>query len=276
MLAVIPLITGPNALPDVFQLDCFSSRGRLLWTYIPQQNFTFGEHEIGGRWWISSIFVSTVSANPSVWVSVSDLRWGNSFVVQLDPQTGKGPVRFVNTGIIYKLNEISVSGRNYLLAGGWNNEYDGGSLAVMNEAQPFAASPQSDGTRHKCLSCPPGVPDFFLVFPRSEINEFNHVYEAPIREIQVVNGKLEVTKCDLQTAGGPNTVYLLDPFNDFHPVSLRYDSGYDMLHTELSNERKLLHSLEDCPERAHPRPIRLWTPVGNWSELHLKPAKSTD
>lgn len=277
LVASIPLKDNSNLHdPALFELDCFSSRGKLLWTYLPQQNFTFGEHEIGGRWWIATIFVSSLSTPPSIWVSFSDLRWGNSFVVQLDPQTGKGPVRFVNTGIIYKLNEISVSGRIYLLAGGWNNEYDGGSLAVIDESHPFAASPQTAGTRHKCITCPEGDPEYFLVFPRSEINQFEHLYEDPIREIQIVNGKVEVTKDDLQTTSGPNTIYLLDPANNFSPVSLRYDSGYDMLHTELSNERKLSHSLENCPERAHPKPIRLWTPAGNWSELRLKPAKSTD
>ena len=277
VLAIVPLITSPNLHEtDQFELDCFSSHGKLLWSYIPQQNFTFGEHEIGGRWWISSIFVSKLSGTQSVWVSVADVRWGNSFVVQLDPQTGKGPVRFVNTGIIYKLNEISLSGRNYLLAAGWNNEYEGGSLAVIDQAQPFAASPQTAGTRHKCVTCPPGAPDFFLVFPRSEINQFEHVYEAPIREIQIVNGQIEVTKDDLQTVAGPNTIYLLDPSNNFHPISLRYDSGYDLLHKELSNDHKLPHSLENCPERAHPTPLRMWTPAHSWTQLPLKPAKSSD
>jgi hypothetical protein len=277
MVAVVPLKTSPNIYnPNQFEVDCFSSRGKLLWTYVPRQNFNFGEHEIGGRWWVGTIFVSSVSPAPSIWVSFSDIRWGNSFVVQLDPQTGKGPIRFVNTGIIYKLNEISVHGRSYLLAGGWNNEYEGGSLAVIDESQPFAASPQTAGTRHKCVSCPPGAPDFFLIFPRSEINELEHMYEAPVREIQVVNGEVEVTRDDLKDIAGPNSIYLLDPSNNFHPLSLRYDSGYDMLHAELSNERKLSHSLEDCPERAHPKAVRLWTPSSYWLSLQLKPAKSTD
>ena len=277
ILVIVPLIVSPNRIvSDQFELDCFSSRGKLLWSYVPQQNFTFGEHQIGGRWWISSVFVSSLSGSPSVWVSVADIRWGNSFVVQLDPQTGKGPLRFVNTGIIYKLNEISLGGRNFLLVGGWNNEYDGGSLAVLDQSQPFAASPQTAGTRHKCVTCPPGAPDFFLVFPRSEINQFEHVYEAPIREIQIVNGHVEATKDDLQTVAGPNTIYLLDPTNSFRPISLRYDSGYDMLHNELSNDHKLSHSLSDCPERAHPIPLRLWTPILGWQSLPIKPSKSTD
>ncbi|MGH9830913.1 MAG: hypothetical protein ACREDR_47515, partial [Blastocatellia bacterium] len=62
----------------------------------------------------------------------------------------------------------------------------------------------------------------------------------------------------------------------FQPVSLRYDSSYDMLHRQLSSEHKLNHSLADCPERLHPKPVRLWTPSSGWTELKFPPAKASD
>jgi hypothetical protein len=71
--------------------------------------------------------------------------WGNSFVVNLDPGTGAETLRYVNTGSIRALNEVR-NGKLFLLAGGFNNEPDAGSLGVFDESRAFAASPQTPGT----------------------------------------------------------------------------------------------------------------------------------
>jgi hypothetical protein len=44
-----------------------------------------------------------------------------------------------------------------------------------------------------------------------------------------------------------------------------------MLHRKYEREGKLDHTLENCPERLHPRPIRMWTPGGGWKEIQLPP-----
>jgi hypothetical protein len=138
VVVVAPYRLGPNP-EDSFrvEVDCFSDLGRLLWSYVPDATFRFGSHDIGGPWKVYDLFISDGQPSPGIWVAVTHTLWGNSFVVEIDPRTGHPTTRFVNTGIIYKLNEVVTGGRRYLLIAGFNNEHDSGSLAVVDERTPY-------------------------------------------------------------------------------------------------------------------------------------------
>lgn len=242
--------------------------------YSPNRQFQFGDHELTDRWGIYDLHVSEVNGRAAIWVAVGHTIWGNSFVVELDPNTGRDSLRFVNTGTTSKLAELQIGGVPYLLASGFNNEYDGGSLSIIDERRPFAVSPQTAGTRHKCVSCPDGAPDYYLVFPRSEINRLTATFPNFVEEIHVDGNEVELTKFELPEASGTSTMYRLRVEDGIQPVSIRYDSTYDMRHREFSSQHKLNHSLENCPERLHPLPVRVWTPAHGWSEIHFKPARA--
>ena len=282
VLVALPFRTGPNpGDADLTELDCFSSDGTLIWSYVPQKTFRFGSYDLGGPWSPFDVFVSQKGTPHSVWVTYGHREWGNSFVVELDPATGKDTLRFVNTGSIYMLNEITTSKGSYLFAGGFNNEYAAGSLAVIDERRPFATSPQTEGTRHKCVSCPEGTPDYYFVFPRSEINRLFNLWEDSLRGVAVSGEELEISKAETAHAGfdvhsSARAIYLFHTEPAIQPFAFRFDSEYDMLHQKLEKERKLDHSLESCPERLHPEPVRMWTPSAGWTEVRLNPARSID
>jgi len=273
--AIVPLSSGPN--PDRTthcELDFLSSKGDLLWQYSPEVTFQFGTHQLSGPWFFQDLFVSQSDSQTTLWATAGHHAWGDAFVSQIDLRTGKAALRFVNTGVLYHLNEVKTDSGIFLLAGGFNNEWDGGSLAIINENRPFAASPQTPGTRHHCDSCPPGVPDYYFVFPRSEINRLSGVYEDPIFDVGVFNEGVQVRKYERLSKGGENIIYVFSKQPPFKLLSILYDSAYDMLHKKWSAEGKLSHPLENCPERLHPLPIRLWTPSAGWTEIHVPPATS--
>ncbi len=277
VLVVAPLHVGLNAEdPTQAQVDLFSSRGELLWSYIPQGRFQFGKHELSGPWMVGDIFVSSTSGKPQIWLAVMHLVWGNSFVVNLDPATGKDTLRFVNTGTIRALNEMRTPRADLLLVGGFNNESDTGSLAAIDESKLFAASPQSQDSRHKCLSCPPGDPDYYFVFPRSEINQLQQAHDDPVIELHVTGDQIEVRKKELTAENGPQTIYLLRAEGGLGVISLRFESTYDMLHRKLERQGKISHSLDHCPERLNPKPIRMWTPASGWAQVQLPPTRADE
>ena len=209
---------GPNPDDPLHsELECFSSAGQLLWVYSPNRKFQFGDHELVDQWSIYDLYLSP-SKEPSIWVSVEHRIWGNSFVVQLDPATGRDTLRFVNTGTIAKLAELTTGGVTYLLASGFNNEGDGGSLAMIDERKSFAASPQSAGTRHKCVTCPAGAPDYYLVFPRSEINRITETYVNFVDQVRTEGDVIELTKFELTEANGTSTIYSLRFQNGIQPI----------------------------------------------------------
>jgi hypothetical protein len=218
------------------------------------------------------MLVSNADGRSTLWVTSGHHTWANAFVVQLDPRTGAERLRFVNTGVAYTLGEVKTKAATFLLVGGFNNEWDSGSLAIFNEDRSFGASPQTPGSRHECVSCPPGVPDYYFVFPRSEVNKISGEYEDPVMNIRLINDGIEVNKHERGPRSKEVTLYLLAAEPPFGLISLRYNSEYDMLHREWSTEGKLAHTLEDCPERMHPSPVRLWTPAHGWTDLPVAPA----
>lgn len=267
------LQSGPNTTElDRSQLDFFSSTGKLMWRYLPDESFQFGAHKLSAPWYFSDLFVSGNEKRTEIWAAAMHGEWGNSFVAQLDPATGRHGLRFVNTGTVYRLNEIKDAGKKFLLVGGFNNEWDGGNLAIIDEEKPFAASPQTPGTRHRCDSCPAGDPNYYFVFPRSEINRMTSSYDTPVFEIRLTGPGIELEKSERLNIGEEKTIYLLSSKPPFELLSLRYDSTYDMLHRAWSAQGRLTHTLEKCPERMHPQPVRLWTPGAGWADVPVKPA----
>ena len=275
-LVTVPLeqSADPRAT-SLNEIDCFSNDGKPLWSYIPNEKFQFGSFEANGPWMIEDVFVSE-GQKPAIWAAMTT-GWGDSFVVQLDSSTGKDTVRFVNTGIIYKLNETAISGKRYLLIGGFNNEYAAGILAVMDEAKTYAVSPQTAGTRHKCVSCGKGSSDYYFVFPRSEINQLYKAWEDSVHFINIHGNIIEVGKSALGDAAlgaarDASKVYVFYDFKtvpEFRPAAFRFDSWYDMTHQDFQKKGMLDHGIEFCPERLHPAPVRLWTPNAGWSEISL-------
>jgi hypothetical protein len=277
VLALLPLRVGPNATwANHFEVDMFSSRGKLLWSYVPRGRLVFATHDLKDNWRVLDLFVSDHQGKKQIWIVVAHSVWGHSFIVSLDPETGKDSLRYVNSGAIFTLNELATARGNFLLAAGFNNEYDSGSLAVIDESKDFAASPQSEGTNHKCLNCPKGDPAYYFVFPRSEINELVQFYEDRVYKIEVTDDEMELRKKETEWGIGAQSLYLLKSDGVIRPVSVRFETSYDRLHDKLEREGKINHSLANCPERLRPRPVRMWTPEGGWTEVRLEPGLASN
>jgi DNA-binding winged helix-turn-helix (wHTH) protein len=281
VIVAVPLRIGTNRDEiAVTEIDCFSSDGKLLWSYTPQATFRFGKRRVVGPWIVWDIFV-TAPPHLKIWAAIGHYRWGWAFVVELDPATGKDSIRFVNTGTLYRLNEVYIDDRPHLLIAGFNNEYKAGVLAILDEVRAFAVSPQTRGSEFECVSCSKRVPDYFFVFPRSEINQISRLWEDSVRFIYVHQDEFDVEKSAL---GDPvqgdqaevETVHIAYEFQTnpaVRPFSFRFDSRYDFKHRELEEAGKLDHSLDNCPERLNPPPVKVWTPVDGWTEVKLEPMK---
>ncbi len=269
---VVPVLLadGPNPQDSfITRIDCFSAGGRLRWSYQPQVSLRFGQDEFHGPWYVFALIVAREGNSTSVFASFSHYEWGNSFVAEIDPKTGRGSVRFVNTGSIRSLSRMTRAGETYLLVGGFNNEYDGASLAFMNARQQFAASPQTLGTRFICANCPSGSPDDYFVFPRSEINRALEQYELPVEVIRVNGSDVEASVNENVSASQCVVSYYLLRFSPAPQlISRRFSSNYEPTHRSLEQSHRISHPFRNCPDLLNPVGIRLWTPSGHWTTLH--------
>ncbi len=123
---------------------------------------------------------------------------------------------------------------------------------------------------HKCVSCPAGAPDYYFVFPRSEINRLRRVYLDPVNLISLEESNFTVS---IQDSRGVNpqarSIYQFATKPTIVPVSLRYSSGYDMLHRDLERSHEIDHRLENCPERLHPSFVQMYTLATGWTTIKM-------
>jgi len=258
------------------EVEAFSSRGEMLWSYVPHESLHFGEYEYGDPWGIMDLFVAQTGGKAKIWVTASHEVWGVSLISELDPVTGKATLRFVNTGVVRQLREIHSAEGTFLLAAGFNNESDSASLMVVNESTRFAASSQTSGSRHECRDCPPGRPDYYFEFPKSEIAITEGIHEDSARFLYLLGNTLNVETAEM--ARGEDPVSILYQFQmepAFHFAARRFASGYDDKHVAMEKEGKLKHTLGHCPERLHPQPVRMWTPAAGWTEIAI-PARGAN
>lgn len=85
---------------------------------------------------------------------------------RLDAQ-GNVQSEYWSNGYIGAVRSLVLAGRPMTLVGASNNDLLGASLAVFF-GDPNGSAP-SAVPKYRCEGCPPGVPDAFLVFPRSRL-----------------------------------------------------------------------------------------------------------
>jgi hypothetical protein len=243
------------------ELWCFSTRGSVLWRYQPDLTLRFGGQPYSGPWHFEDLIVSPGPAPRQVLVSFAHHTWWPSFVVRLD-QRGRAEIRFVQSGAVHSLNYLRSGAKTYVLAGGINNEYSAASLAVLEDRQPPATSPQAPGSAFHCDGCPAGQPVRYYLFPASELVVAEASPYNRVMFLRVFDERLQVMT---EETSHMHAYYEFS--SDFEPAGASLGDGAAALHRRLEAEGKLKHSWERCPERPSPKKIRLWTAESGWREL---------
>jgi hypothetical protein len=272
VLLLESLWDGKNLHSD--KLHCLSHDGKLLWSYDPQAVLSFQGQRFEPPWmFFDLLFTAGSGGRPGeVWLSVAHHNWWPAFLVRLDA-AGRATTAFVHAGHIYALSRWrDPTGRPFVLAGGINNEHAAAALAVLAEDGAPATSPQTAGSGYECDDCPPGRPDRFLVFPRSELSliagrPYNKTMEAVPSETGVIAWVAETWKSN-DPAQNAWIAYALSKV-DLTPQAAWMSDSYWALHRRLEMEGLLRHTADACPERTGFRTVRVWQPKTGWSEARV-------
>lgn len=264
-------LSNPDAVQ--YELDSFSATGKMLWRHAPDRQLSFAGRRFEGPWYMTRLEVVSTKNRPEIWLSSVHSRWWPAFLERLDP-LGRATLAFVNSGHIFTLAEFDVGSRQFILAGGVNNEYDSAMVAILDREKLPATSPQTPGTVHHCDDCPSGTPFLYFVFPRSELNliegaPYNAVWFLPAVDRQFEAITVEVRQPGTQVdASVYQSMYR---FSDKFELldAYRSDSYWD-LHRRFEREGKIKHSVEQCPERIKPLSIRVWSAENGWSEVSAR------
>jgi len=253
------------------QLYCFSSTGRLLWRYRPDIAVRFGDTTFSGPWHVSDMLIAPGSSRRKViWLALSHWTWRPGVILALDAEP-RAALQFVNAGHIFALAHASMNGRDLILAGGVNNEYDCAALAVVDENAAPARSPQTAGTRFECVDGPQGEVDRYFLFPPSELVAAS---DQPYNEailVAKVNGEYLVRTSEIlgQDAGA---IYRLS--DKVEPLDVTFDNGWAAHHRSLSRADRLDHDLRACPQLTKPVQARRWDRKSGWTTLEIPASRS--
>jgi hypothetical protein len=262
------IVVANHKLTGGGELDCLSANGTLLWRYEPKMSLKFGSQMDDGPWAIAAFEFALDSAKPHLWAAVGDSIWGHSFVEELDVKTGQPQTRFVNNGAIYALRSVVSNNKRYLLAGGFNNEYDLPMLLVLDPSQPYAVSPQTRGTRFYCETCGQGKPLKYFLMPKSELNQLIGQSPNSVQHIDVLGQTVNASTSELSDA--MRAIYFFSITPEISPHSVTLASTYWSEHRKLEREGRVKHPAEKCSDYLNPKPIRQWNPESGWSELPLE------
>ncbi len=249
----------------------FSAAGKVLWRHVFAERVRFGGEECGPPWVALALMETEDGRNTSAWCAIASHLKSVGIVIKVDPN-GNTTNWFVNYGHLGQLKELHVRGGPYLLAGGINNEFNTGTLALLDETRPCGHSPQT-GALAECESCPAGQPYRYFLFPRSEVIRVVGPPYNGVLEIVVGNGKIQVMTTEgLERSSSIWALY--DISEALVPRSVFFSDYYWFEHEKLSAEGKINHAPAACPERLKPITVRDWSPSEGWKDIMLPPDQS--
>ena len=74
VLAAVEYATKQHAAYNPGELFCFSSRGKLLWRYLPKIKVAFNTaKDLNGPWWISQMLIVPESHSSWIWIAVNHI-----------------------------------------------------------------------------------------------------------------------------------------------------------------------------------------------------------
>lgn len=260
---------GPN--PGVFvgfdigtrRTDNVAVSGRLVEldpaTGVPRRSFSFDDEVVlngvkyEGPWSLSSFAVEERGGSRRIAVTGHHFHWDASIVTILDESFQRRGT-YVQAGW---LEQVHWPSPDRLIAAGFNNAHDGGSMVLLDPDHLDGQAPEPPTSKYYCQSCPAGTPLRSVVMPRSELNRvtvsrFNRVSFQAMPD-RLVASTIEIPFSDIEAIAA---LYEFTPSLDLLRAS--FAARYWNLHDLLFEQGKISHRSEDCPDRNGPREILVW------------------
>jgi hypothetical protein len=241
---------------------CFNADGTVRFSVVPGHTITrtvrFGDNTFAPPFGVLRyLVVDDAPGRKAVLVISYDPTWFPA-VVQKYSASGRLLGEYWNPGRLVELAVVQFGSRRYLFAGGTNNEFHAGSLAVFDWDRPWGFGPASN-PRYRCKNCPPGAPLAYFVFPEMDVARVLNAWPAVWRIHQDTQDRVCAqvlqTREPLAYGGPPGLIGAAIYCFDKHLVlrSAEIVEGYRVVHGVLEAQGRLNH------------------PVGTFEEQQLLP-----
>jgi hypothetical protein len=154
------------------ELLCLNRKGRVLWSFKTGRETKYGSKTYSGDYRIAGFSADDLDGDGRLEIIVIAFHRPD-WPCQLTVLDSEGQVKgeFWNAGYFNDLATADLNGDGFkeVLAGGTNNEYGRGCLAVFDAASIRGGSPQ-ENPDFQCPELEPGSELFYLLFPRTDVD----------------------------------------------------------------------------------------------------------
>jgi len=207
-----------------------------------------------GPWSLTAFAVEERGGSRRIAVCGHHFHWDASIVVILDESLRRQGT-YVQAGWLEGVHWVSPS---RLIASGFNNAHDGGSVVLLDADHLDGQAPEPRESKYYCRNCAAGTPLRVVVMPRSELNQatvsrFNRV------SFQALSDRLAASTIEIpgtEYAEPIAAIYEFTPSLDL--VRASFAERYWRLHDALFAQGTVAHASRDCPERNGPLAILVW------------------
>ncbi len=266
-LAIVRLPIDANRHSAVETLYCWNLDGALRWIYRPELTLKFRGGTFDARWKLMD-FIHTPALRDPIWVSIGHEQWWPGAVVSLD-RHGRPTLRLVHGGLLFALGYAQGERQRRIVAAGVSNGAGAAAMIALDPDGPAASWPQDPQSMFHCIDCPTGQPAAYLLFPRTELGEFDTLPYSTPRLLRVHAGDMEVVTDETQD-GVASALFTVDP--SFEHASFALGDGFWTAHRRFEAAGKLHHDAAQCPQPGHPMTARRWTPAGGWRPVDVTPS----
>ena len=261
-------------------LYVFNEDGTTRFVVSPDASVTFGEVTYAGPWLAHRAFMTGgPSQRRRLWAVFVHKPLFPSLVLELDSE-GAVTSRYWSNGHVEFVGEAVRNGRQVLLVGAANNEHKGASLAVFDPGKIGGSAPAVTA-KYRCVSCPAGGPEEFVVFPRACWLQAGPgmgtgaVREAWVDALGRLNAQVDAGGEEVDGATGysgwiqPVTAYTVDL--RAADASVEVDRSHLLVHRQHERTGRLDHPFNDADRQGLLKVLR-WQ---NGRFVLLRPGRAT-
>jgi len=258
---VLTITSAPTGSAN--KLFVFNADGSPRFTHVPGRPVTYGSEVYRGFDTNSLYFIHEIDGSRSLWLTAMNVPWFPSVLQQISSR-GEVLSEYWGNGYLMNVRAATVSGRRYLLVGGYDNERRGASLAILDREHPSGSAP-AENPSYRCMDCAAGEPAEFLVFPPSDILVEGTAGQgtAAVEDARIVGEDQLVVAVHHFGAQVPGVA---DPVNagvnytlsirDLSLERLALLTGYLVLHKSFERAGRLDHAVGPAEEAELSRVVR--------------------
>ncbi len=221
------------------ELICFSDRGDELWRFKAGREMKFGSTVYSHDYRICGFDTFDIDNDGNMEIFVSSLQ-NPHWPTQLVSLSSQGSVlgEFWNSGYLsdFTFADLDKDGREEIVFGGLNNEYQKGCLVVFEADCIGGSSPQMKD-EFRCPELDRGSEKYYVLFPRIDVDMAAHPMEA-VGSLNILDDmNISVT------AAISKIMYTLSP--DLVVQSVTFSHGFMQLHNEAVAAGRIKSTMDE-------------------------------